>query len=70
MIVHRVVPAGFRVLIEHDFGDLEKIVQALDGTELSYDFKNTEKQKAVEYLVGEFYAQLDKLIRDVKGGNA
>jgi len=62
-------PAGYRVLIEMDLDQVEKVLLALsETTQLRYNGNERGKKEAVEYLVTEFYPTLERLVKDMKHG--
>jgi len=56
-----------RCLVEFSLTDLTKLRDVLDMVTIDYDGKCDKDRELAEFLTGEFYPQLDKIIKQIQG---
>jgi hypothetical protein len=66
MRVLDVKPAGFRVLVEYDLIELEKLLDALDRAQID---PKDQVNGSVDYVVNEFYPKLKSFLESLKNGS-
>ena len=70
MKIIKIEPKDIYVTLEMSLKDIEKIIKALDHTEIKYDHKSLLKEdvqvgEAANYLINEFYPTLKEVVEDL-----
>jgi thiazole synthase ThiGH ThiG subunit len=70
MKIIKIEPKDVWVTIDFSLKELEKLLKALDHTEVNYDHKSLLKEdiqikEAAKYLVDEFYPSIKEVVDDL-----
>jgi hypothetical protein len=70
MKIIKIEPKDIFVTLEIGLHDIEKLLKALDHTEINYDHKSDSKEdiqigEAANYLINEFYPILKEVVEDL-----
>lgn len=66
MKIIKIEPKDIYVTLEISLKNIEKIIKALDHTEINYDHKkDIQVGEAANYLINEFYPTLKEVVEDL-----
>jgi hypothetical protein len=61
-----IYPKDFYVTVELSLKEVNKIIVALDKSQIKYDSKNPQEIEAVEFVKSEFFPLLNRLYEENK----